>query len=495
MDKQKSQLEIILFGDSPNSDVLKNVIQHTDVKTIFHFGEENISIPKIKIENISQASFRNFLNTRKKLDIYINDYGTRERNYFWENLNYLKSDIGEGSNIFHPSALIDRVKVDLGGVICSGYPGSGNMVLQSVLTHITGLTQRQNELDKHAYLRDISLSYLNSVITYIEANLFRYGLSRIDVSPTFQNNTSLFCYFGENQRHELALNNIKLNSFAWSTFWSGTHEPPNTANLNFYKNLGLQFLCMIRNPLDILVSLAAKQTAWMGFRHPEVLLANRSWVNTTVASLAYYFKCIVDNSNAIDIVRYEDVISNLAGFVAHIASITHNNITKDNVAYIVDKIHGQSLTHDRGHFWKPGVDKWRQYLPPSAIETISKSNLLEFARELGYVSEMSKVGFDSSDSLPTFFDSSEFSFEECRLEQICGKEYSCDISSKVIQYDCGDSTLVCYNKYADAAGHLAQDPFFQALLKSGGIAKTFKGDEAFGRELKTMNNLYNRAFV
>ena len=382
----------------------------------------DLSVVPESIPLLDETSFKAMV-IEKQVPVIIGAYGLRERDYFRETLLYARNRLKLTAPLIHPGALCDRFCFPPQRFLITGYPGSGNMVVQNcvglLLAAAAGKTWSPsplcNALSQYAMYYWHSLSDL--IIKAFDGHgrwadiagstHIRWGAQHISLSS---------------EDTYTSITGLPMRSFAWANPWVSSHEPLTKACTSFFREQGFKIIGICRHPLDVIVSNAAKLTAEGGDRAPQILLQNDEWFEEMVKMLEAYYARIVRNQDDVILVRYEDLLADPLETLQKLAEGMGLSVSKKDCKTIWDEgIQGKTLSTDRGHYWAPKQDKWQSYIPPRYAERICNSPLREYAEKLGYKIDSDDFRGELSDTPENHCDLMNVAWQEARWEIPTGK--------------------------------------------------------------------------
>ena len=175
-----------------------------------------------------------------------------------------------------------------------------------------------------------------------------------------------------------------VRAYAWANPWTSSHEPLSSEALAFFGKQGLNIIQILRNPMDIMVSNAAKMTSFAGQRCPQFLLNDRRWVADMTDVLATYARGILRRGNRCHTIRYETLLEKPAEVIQGLAHFVGIDLGPDDCREIWSSVDRQTLSDDIGHFWEPGEGKWRDFIPPHMADVICAPEMIDLWRRMGY---------------------------------------------------------------------------------------------------------------
>jgi hypothetical protein len=299
--------------------------------------------------------------------------------------------------VHHPIVLSDLLPLDFSGKIVScGYPGSGNGIVQAIIERIYPTTALpvsafQNLLS--AYVAD----YLNSTIKILSNLGARLG----NAEPAFATYREHYASAHWRHRdiygdmHGSTLFGLPLHNYMFESIHK-SHEICGKKIQRLCITSGAKCILTVRNPLDILVSIANK--SWR-----LVTLLDTEWLLRAVSrGLIAYYRSFYDSlpEAAVHVIRYEELVDNFEQTIAELALALGMLLTREEIADIRTTLWNRSVASP-GHLWKPGQGKWKEYLTKRNIEILREEGLPAIFEKLGYefpliadVSESSTAVFE-----------------------------------------------------------------------------------------------------
>lgn len=289
--------------------------------------------------------------------------------------------------ILHPVAFSGVINIRLNQHLwCGGFPGSGNVFVQGIIERF--VNHRPYSLGQtEQLLCDAAISHYRAVMQHLEERLNplgrRFTLPYPNHFGTIGVRYDFFDPAQSSDEQSLDIFDLPERSFLWSRIHA-THERPDRGLLARLSKYSMDAFVVVRDPLDTIVSCASKY-AYEGIdpRTPAPLLWNFEWFSTFVNAIGQYLVEVVSNRDSIRLIRYEDLYSDFEGQVAQIGRWLGFRKTPPEVKAEIEGIRGQALAA-RGHFWKPGTGKWREYLSSRHLEIFCESEAFPAAKALGY---------------------------------------------------------------------------------------------------------------
>jgi len=404
------------------------------------------------------------------IEILCGSYGLRERDNFMRILIHCKNKLKIKQTVRHPAYLLDRLSFDCNAYICSGFPGSGNMLVQNILDQVT-IHERNsnwhNQINDAA--RTYAFYYWSSLLNYMESQLYESGFWRSQTSPTTNLKYGAAYFDLDGSDRPSLISGLPIKGHFWANPWAGSHEPPSKAALNFYERYGTKFIFISRNPLDTIVSFAGKTTSLAKNRAAGWLIDNRKWFEDTLQTVVYYYQQAKESKDRIIIAKYEDFLSSPEDSMVNFAKEVNNiNLDRTSATSIWNTLSGTTLSADPGHYWRPGEGKWAQYIPIEYRPLIEKSGILDLAKEFGYKIDLNhltrKQGNQDSATIP---DNTILALEENRWFTCTGKAQSFSSPDISILHE-KNLMAATYKKYEKTFQDLFNSQIFCWLLDATG---------------------------
>ncbi len=313
---------------------------------------------------------------------------------FLEACAYARAN-GVAGEPLHISALCDLYRFPPRRVLLAGIASSGNMVFQNILVELLksarprGLLRRLNPwrapqtvLDHPAAHRfaSVSLHHLDSIRRLV-GRAFGVGMHSVIGSPTH-------CDVGQclvrGPDFYAAVGGLPLRHHAWAGEWSASHEPPTADCIAFYRRNGYRIVYILRHPLDVIVSLAAKVAgAVPGEKDAGPVLSDAEWFGAALDTVARYYVEILNHRQALHFVRYENLMAEPVREIGRLARHLESHVTDEDARRIWRLFDGVAVAGAQ-HFWQPGEGKWRTHLGRGHRDAVMSSELVKTAAAMGY---------------------------------------------------------------------------------------------------------------
>ena len=282
----------------------------------------------------------------------------------------------QATRLLHPAATIPYFRVRYPGLFaCVGFPGSGNVVTQAVLTQIQqhhGLSfdtgyepfcarlARNQAYCTTGFIRDVLAPLGEFVHSGGHGHSERIGFRIEWPSGEFLSIEELpYCgYIGKNfAGHTIINERIKA----------------------LLETFGYTWVRVVRDPISTIISNAAKRT-----RPPAASLNDQEWLSAISRWLAQYYAALDAVLPSAHTIRYEDLTKDPAASIVSLA---------DAVKMPVDTGTAEAIWHEVGfkeltpagpqHLYKPGQAKTGE-LSRAILTTMSEHGVADLTEWLGY---------------------------------------------------------------------------------------------------------------
>lgn len=290
--------------------------------------------------------------------------------------------------ILHPSALLALAsETNISGLFALlGFPGSGNRIVQAILTHLYNhhLRPRQHLSNEQQFLRDAARRHTVSVESDIKRRLGHYENFRVRATRGKVNAAQTPIRILQNIR--VAFDNgdfafVKgLHSQGYFGHYFTGHLVPREGLLGFLERMSYRPFIVVRHPLDVIVSCAAKTV-----RPPQLLIDKDEWFDRTASSLVEALSHTARNRERVHLIRYEELISEPQKVIRDIAQALDVDVDDSEIEAMWDKYGFKSVTPAGDvHLWRPGSGKFREYMRKEHWRKLAGLGMPEAAKALGY---------------------------------------------------------------------------------------------------------------
>ena len=303
---------------------------------------------------------------------------------FLETSRYAREQLGFGGRILHLAALCDLYQFPPHRLLLTGVASSGNMIFQNILFDLLEHSTKPNPLTDvrlAGRAASFAVNHLVSVRRLFSEYLHDGSLEAITASSTHMGIGQ--CLIQTDDQY-CALAGFPLRSYAWGTQWAATHEPITEHTVDFYEANGYSILYILRHPLDVIISNAAKTSSVLpGERRPELALENLEWFEDFVKVMCGYMRGLASQKDRLAFVRYESLLTDPTSEIDKLAAAFDIRVPDGLQSEIWAKLDGVPVA-GREHFWAPGTEKWKSRLHHGHRDIVMSTELPALCAELGY---------------------------------------------------------------------------------------------------------------
>lgn len=407
--------DAVVFTDTVPPIILRTALKASGFRLRgFHFFR-HFRWPRINLGNILsvfQAGFlyasqmlrprpRSLISPQLFFYSQCNDESGYARDDFLQSLLSLKSSLKLSKLPAHISELSKNYPFQKRRFFAVGAPGSGNMIFLRICNEILGLRDFNQERSKNdavgKFFEKQALFYMAFVRARIRAALKPFlicdsigpeGFGRCfyqaEVSRKILKKDS------NGESFEFFISGLPLKHQCWANPLHSSHSCLPARDLEEFDRSNMSVIHIIRHPLDNLLSIVSKVAFYLApssLRHRDVfifrLLNTEPWFFSLFDALLKHYENICDNLQSLKIIKYEDLYQDPGGVVRRLSIFLNKPIPTEVGANIWRRLGNQHFSA-KGHRWKPGVGKWKFYIPRKYRDYFDQSNLRELCRALGY---------------------------------------------------------------------------------------------------------------
>lgn len=374
---------ILIWGCSGNSKTLKSLADLAGFKTVGLVVEK----PEVSEFNGSPVyGIQKIINDHSfhQTPIIISSDGPiTGAGSFKNTLNLLCDEQKLPNRVLHASCLLDYIKFPAHtNYVLTGYPGSGNLVQYRMLNEmLSGLGSGRSDAGMNL-CSQLAADYYHSLMDYLN-NSFKFGIDNIESAVILRN---AFYSGWEGRQNEgfqdtyFRLYGLPSRFYAMTNLHM-THEPLTAETLDFFRKRSLEIIVFLRHPLDIIISCASK----LSRQEPETVLSSPAWFASMIDILSRYFANYLEAKESITVFRYEDLLEEPIAHILRLAKAVNRNLSDQTASDLWERFGFKSLDpNSPQHLWRPGTNKWAQYLTPWHMDLLKKSELIGLASEFGY---------------------------------------------------------------------------------------------------------------
>lgn len=184
------------------------------------------------------------------------------------------------------------------------------------------------------------------------------------------------------------------------------YAKPNNKMINQFLDNGSKIINVIRNPLDILVSNAFEIENFTEYMYPNLFkkevfeknrmlygnyyLQNKNWLNSLINNISRYYLQSIKYENDTEKIFYEDLLNNPIKEIKKIGQFLNIPSNSYDAPSIWQKIGMKNLKKYKTHFFKPSLNKYKEYLDPEIQKKlVKKPELKKILNHYGYIFEIS----------------------------------------------------------------------------------------------------------
>jgi hypothetical protein len=282
---------------------------------------------------------------------------------------------GTSHRVRHPVVLSDLAFPDHSGrIVACGYPGTGNGVVQALLDQIVAAQPLEPASGIPALFPAYAADYLKCAIRELRV-----------LGARIEGGEPSFASYREEDAvaqwvHEMdgsVLFGVPIRNHLFERVHK-THESCGE-KIERMCEAGAKCVLSVRNPLDTLVSIANK--AWNC-----VSLLDSEWLlRATARGLVAYWRSFESEAMAGRIlpVRYEDLVADFEAAAERLSAGIGVALPDGEAARLRQLLWNRPVA-DRGHLWKAGMGKWKQYMTRRHIEILLEEGVGSAMERLGY---------------------------------------------------------------------------------------------------------------
>ncbi len=366
-----------------------------------HAGGE---IEGVKV--ISPEEYARRCHLYQGLPIVFTARGPHDADGFNDALLAAVNEFDLPGRLLHPVFVADHLRLDYDGrAVLGGFPGSGNTTARHVVGRL--LARREVPLQaREELVANLASDYHFHTLLPAIDGLFDLGGRYASLASAVG---------GDRIRVEMQLAGGRLamvcklrsRTFLYERVHP-THEFLTPATVERFRGLNLTALAIVRHPLDVLVSNAARLC-----RPPDRALAHGSWFRHMAAIVKQYYTHLLEQQDrGVAVVRYERLLEAPAETVQQIGRALGLDVGRADAEALWDEAGFKPIERDvvgssLGHVWRPGAGRWREVLRARHMGVLTELGYGPFLRELGYDTRL-----EAADDGATFADTTTFDRRE-----------------------------------------------------------------------------------
>ncbi|MGB0370721.1 MAG: sulfotransferase domain-containing protein [Opitutales bacterium] len=352
-----------------------------------------------------------------------------------------------GIKVLHPLALFPFVCSDLSEYrFINGFPGSGNTVFRNLINRASALRERSSEFE---FWKKSAEDY-NAWVEDCCHKMYGFMFSRKTSAPggfkwvTSRNLDSADARF-MNRESILAIRPVPFMDLIQRGYRLG-HSFFEEVDYRWLSERKLDVYFILRHPLDVLVSLAAKvwnQNVWRGevssggISREQRNILSQGHLNSEVWFKDYLEQCVVFQEevvlkgNQFSLLRYEDLMEDPKKVVSEILKSLGLAPETNAVNELIDStLMKPIVSTNRAHYNAPGCGKWKNLLGKKhyqwIYEVLGDEAEARFG-SLGYATDLSILDTNEDSAVDSISDdiqgvnASRNAYSNCNLKDGEGK--------------------------------------------------------------------------
>ncbi|MGD9726885.1 MAG: ATP-binding cassette domain-containing protein [Alphaproteobacteria bacterium] len=286
--------------------------------------------------------------------------------------------------LVHAAALADVLRLGLEDrCIIFGVQGSGDTVVSQIAIEILkhpSNTVSANFIKKNALISALAHEHHRTILSAVASRLQTYSPTGLNTAPWLDGSSMIDVTIADQKF--LRIFGIPTAEWAFLPV-SMRHQIPKPETMTRLERMGMAFISALRNPLDIVVSLARKQVDNSDLVRSK--LDDARWLEDLAWNLQFRLQDWRENWGTRPIVRYEELMSDPIGTIQNISRFLNRHLPDAAAKEIWDRLAFRQLSPaDPEHFWRGGAGKWHEFLSDRHIAILKSCNFEKLLRDLGY---------------------------------------------------------------------------------------------------------------
>jgi hypothetical protein len=344
------------------------------------------------IPKVESAKFAKLINSGRAELIVASYLVDAQTDQFLAACDYASRELRFRGRMLHLSSLCDIFEFPSGPrYLLTGIASSGNIIFQNLLDAILAQDTSKPLLRRDAVSGEIArfaLYHLESIRKLFSETIGDVSTAQVLASGTHVNYGQ--CLVQKEDQY-CAVSGLPLRSYAWGERWSSSHEPIERPTVDFFKRQGYEIIYILRHPLDVIVSNAAKISSVLpGRKRPRLALDNLQWFTGILDTVCRHYEGLCAHKSALQFVRYEALIVDPVEEIGRLAGFVNVDMAPDMRRALWERLNGVPVAGEK-HFWDPRAGKWKEHLGAAHRDIVLASKLPQLARAFGY--EIDPVGF------------------------------------------------------------------------------------------------------
>jgi len=377
--------EVILWGANDFTLAYMDLLKQANIEVRFcvdarRAGERLSEIDIMPLEQLESAATRD-----AEIPIIYAQYDVDTA--FWNGIDNGRRYFQNGTRLTHPVFIAKYLQLDYTGrVFAFGFPGSGNVLMLRILREIQPSIDEQRGVgEKEERITRLAQEYDTDLRAILESTFQAAGSGPANQGVCHKDLVNIKFNFHEGSWIDIY---SVPSSFYLSRGLHSSHEPLDNDVFDLYTEMNYQIFCALRNPLDILVSVAAKVSRDGAAgkpappRRPQRILSDLDWFTEMASTLQKYYQKILNRQNRICVIRYEELIEKPNETIRNIAVSLGLDPAEVDAEGIWKKVGFRPLAAN--HLWRPGTGKWREFLSRGHFDILTNLGYRNLMRNLGY---------------------------------------------------------------------------------------------------------------
>ncbi|MCP5206949.1 MAG: hypothetical protein H7A01_07080 [Hahellaceae bacterium] len=308
------------------------------------------------------------------------------------------------ARLLHPSALFERLQIDLSNNLFLNAIGrSGNLVSSTLINKL----RAQSPINKSEPSYEMFLIAASDAMSIWEGH-FRRLFQYMDVSHyncTMDSLNTLRISGLKNNSQVLVQNIPCLYPFKGPVL--SVSISPKSINTQFLTKNGCICLMPTRHPLDILISQAfylnktlsdiglvkdigGENTARNSIAYSR--LTDRSWVESTLNLIVEFMYTQISEDPSPYPIRYESLMNSPEETLTKLANQCQLALSSKTLMETWQSIQNKPLNQEhKAHFNSPGTNKWMKYFPAEFADMLASEQLVAVCERLNYELDVTKL--------------------------------------------------------------------------------------------------------
>lgn len=341
-----------------------------------------------EFEGLKVLGIEEFYSLREKhraIPILIADaYDSYGPDGFIRSLNMLYNRINHEGPAIHPVFISELVRLNFSGyVYINGFPGSGNVVSHHIIKKLMELNGGCRLDERERFFKRASEFHNRSIINVFNSYFNIYATANYPKGSDFRGDFLFLEHEGPCGDY-VHLFGARSKPY-FSPEFHASHELLRETTITRFENLGFSTCVVIRNPLDVIVSNAAKfPINSKREKRPSLLINDLEWFESMIVNIGKCYKNFIDNKDKVFFVKYDDLMENPIRTIKNLAVSLDIEVTEAQCRDIWSEFGNRNLNDKHFHCWRPGSGKWKEFIGAKQIEMFRASKLADYSEQLGY---------------------------------------------------------------------------------------------------------------